>query len=52
MLKIKDMNSLLEIVESLIRNNYKVSIETIYQKFPRETHIDYFKIEYEKLGDE
>ena len=49
MLKIKDMNSLLEIVESLVRNNYKVSIETIYQEFPRETHIDYFKVDYEKI---
>lgn len=48
MLKIKDMNSLLDIVKSLILNDYTVDIKTIYQEFPREKYIDYFEVNYVK----
>lgn len=50
MLNIKDMSSLLEIVESLLRNNYKISIEPVYKDFPREKYIDYFIVEYSEKG--
>jgi len=46
MLKIKDINSLLEIVKGLVLNNYVVHIRTIYQEFPRENCIDYYEVSY------
>ena len=54
MLKIKDMDSLLKIVASLVRNNYIVNINTVYQEYPRENYIDYYEVSYhlvEKVGD-
>ena len=53
MLKIKDINSALEIIKGLILNNYVVHIRTIYQEFPRENYIDYYEITYltEEIGE-
>ena len=49
MLKIKDLDSLLKIVESLVKNKYMVKIITIYQEFPRENSIDYYQVNYQLI---
>ena len=46
MLKIKSIESVLDIVKSLILNGYIVNVKTIYQDYPREKSIDYFEIDY------
>ncbi len=52
MLKIKDINSVLEITKSLILSDYKVEVMAVYQPFPRENNVDYFLIKYEKTESE
>ena len=50
-MKINRIDSLLDIVKSLILNNYEVTVKTIYQDFPCETHIDYFDVSYRMLEE-
>jgi hypothetical protein len=43
-LAVKGMESVNNITDALLLNNYKVELETIYKPFPKETTIDYFRI--------
>lgn len=52
MLKIKDINSVLEITKSLILNKYRVEVMTVYRNYPEESYIDCFLIKYEKVESE
>ena len=44
-LKIKDMASVTDITQVLLRNGYSVKASTKFREFPRETSIEYFAIE-------
>ena len=43
-LKINDIMSLQELAKVMVLNNYKIQMNTIYKKFPREKDIDYFEV--------
>ena len=43
-LKVKDIKSLNMLVEALSLNGYKLQTEVFYKPFPKESMIDYFKV--------
>ena len=43
-LKVRDIKSLNMLVEALSLNGYKLQTEVVYNPFPQESRIDYFKV--------
>ncbi len=48
MLKINSIIELLDLIRSLVLSGYKVNVKAIYDKYPYENKIKYFKVDYEK----
>lgn len=45
MIIVRDMDSLLKQVQSLVLNHYEIRVKAVYCDFPREKNIDYFEID-------